>query len=180
MGAVLEEYAVRYADRVSGWWVDGCYGLNVFNYNDDLLYHYYAAAKKGNPQAMIAFNDGVFHPIANRSLCSNGSATINHCYSSWQDFTCGESDDFSDVPASRFVANSMQWHTLGYLGSNWARPGITRYSSSAMRKYSKMVAKGGGVLTVDVQLLRNGSLNSEQVSLLREAWAGLSSEETIV
>ena len=24
-GSVLKEYAVRYGDKVKGWWVDGCY-----------------------------------------------------------------------------------------------------------------------------------------------------------
>ena len=40
-------------------------------------------------------------------------------------------------------------------------------------EYSRKVAAGGGVLTVDLQLFRNGSMNADQVALLREAWRGL-------
>ena len=51
--------------------------------------------------------------------------------------------------------------------------GTSRYNASALRAYSQEVAAGGGVLTVDLQLLRNGSMNAEQVRLIGEAWKGL-------
>ena len=38
-GAVLQEYAVRYGDKVAGWWVDGCY--TYFNYSDAKLQPYH-------------------------------------------------------------------------------------------------------------------------------------------
>ena len=40
-------------------------------------------------------------------------------------------------------------------------------------RFSREIAAGGGVLTVDLQLFRNGSMNAAQVELLREAWQGL-------
>jgi len=44
--AVLEEYAVRYGNRVKGWWIDGCY--DFFDYDQEKLTPYYDAVKKGN------------------------------------------------------------------------------------------------------------------------------------
>jgi hypothetical protein len=44
--------------------------------------------------------------------------------SAWEDMTCGESNDFSDVPESRWVTASpaageanttVQWHSLGFV-----------------------------------------------------------------
>jgi hypothetical protein len=166
--SVLEEYAVRYGDKVKGWWVDGCY--EYFNYTETKLHPYYLAVKKGNPAAMIALNRGVSHPIG------NNNASTTH-YSRWEDFTCGESDDFSDVPSSRSVqvdgGGTAQWHSLGYIGDGWAASGTSRYNADELRNYSQLVAAGGGVLTVDLQLLRNGSMNADQVALIAKAWKGL-------
>jgi hypothetical protein len=169
--SVLEEYAVRYGSKVEGWWVDGCY--KYFNYTDEKLWPYHVAIKKGNPDAMAAFNTGVTHPISAHKRCTGPlTSPVGGCYSRWEDITNGESDDFSDVPTSRSV-DGIQWHTLGYLGNSWAAPGVSRYNASAMRAYSATVARGGGVLSVDLQLLRNGSMNAAQVALLAEAWRGL-------
>lgn len=41
-GAVLQEYAERYGDKVAGWWVDGCY--TYFNYTDAKLQPYHDGA----------------------------------------------------------------------------------------------------------------------------------------
>ena len=51
---VLEEYTVRYGDKVSGWWVDGCYQTyyGSGDASDNKLHPYYLAFKKGNPQAI--------------------------------------------------------------------------------------------------------------------------------
>ena len=169
---VLEEYTVRYGDKVSGWWVDGCYQpyYGSGDASDNKLHPYYLAVKKGNPQAMVSFNRGVRHPISRARTD----------YSKWNDFTNGETDDFSDVPNSRSVETDdggiAQWHSLGFIGSFWASPGTTRYNASALRSYSKAVAAGGGVLTVDLQLLRNGSMNAAQVELIREAWRDIETD----
>ena len=40
-----------------------------------------------------------------------------------------------------------------------------------MLRYTQAVNGRGGVLTVDLQLLRNGSMNAQQVAILGEAWA---------
>jgi len=170
--SVLEEYATRYGDKVKGWWIDGCY--EYFNYTEAKLHPYYLAVKKGNPNAMLALNRGVSHPIGNQNT------TSTH-YSCWEDFTCGESDDFTDVPTSRSVrvggGQTAQWHSLGYIGDGWAATGTSRYNASALRNYSQAVAAGGGVLTVDLQLLRNGSMNADQVALIGTAWKGLKTDD---
>jgi len=151
--AVLEEYAGRYAGRVAGWWVDGCY--TYFNYTEAKLFPFFAAIRTGNPRGLVALNHGVVHPISR--------------YSVWEDYTCGESNDFSELPPGRFV-NGSQWHTLGFLGTAWAAPGA-RYNGSALGAYVAAVAARQGVVTVDVQLLRDGSINAQQVAVLAQAFA---------
>jgi hypothetical protein len=149
---VLGEYAKRYGSAVKGWWIDGCY--TYFNYTDAKLEPYFTAARAGNPEALIALNHGVVHPIAR--------------YSAWEDYTCGESNDFSEVPATRFV-NGSQWHTLSFLGAQWAQAGV-RYNASALGSYVRTVNAVGGVVTVDAQLFRNGSINAQQVGVMGQSF----------
>ena len=109
--AVLEEYAVRYGERVKGWWIDGCY-RGFFKYTDELLEPYYRACKKGNPDTLVAMNDGVF-PDYRKNYAN-------------EDFVCGEFKSPTVIPPSRFI-DGAQAHMLTPLGETWARPG-SRYS----------------------------------------------------
>jgi len=164
-----------YGDKVSGWWIDGCYDYT--NYTEAKLRPYHDAIRAGNPAAVIGMNNGVKHPI--------GGASDR--VSQWADITCGESDDFTEVPRGRFVHQGgavAQWHELGFLGSTWAGPGAcqcsggmrpscdgcTPLNSTYMRAYTRAVAAMQGALTVDLQLLRNGSMNAAQVAVLAAAW----------
>eukprot|EP00039_Didymoeca_costata_P021073 m.343319 g.343319 ORF g.343319 m.343319 type:complete len:366 (+) comp22687_c0_seq1:102-1199(+) len=181
---VLQEYSVRYGDRVSGWWIDGCYHA-VYNYTEPTLKPYKDAVRAGNPNAVLCLNNGVHHP--------NGQYPDRVSVS--QDYTCGESDDFTEVPKSRFVSGpqtdpslpnvTAQWHTLGFLGSQWASPGTcqckgmqsscnssscTALDQTTLTQYSKDVVGHEGVLTVDLQLFRNGSMNADQVNFLKQVW----------
>eukprot|EP00035_Acanthoeca_spectabilis_P000819 m.75793 g.75793 ORF g.75793 m.75793 type:complete len:409 (-) comp10449_c0_seq1:161-1387(-) len=185
---VLKEYALRYGDKVSGWWIDGCYASRL-KYNDTLLEYYHNAIRAGNPSAVIGYNNGVKHPIASPRPWASGGEV-----SAWEDMTCGENNGFDDVPTSRWVTGqavaggpnvTVQWHSLGFLGSQWAANGTcicqgmapsctshgcTHLSPTDIKLYTQEINSVGGVLTLDLQLWRNGSLNAEQVSALSEAW----------
>ena len=54
---VMEEIAVHYGSLVKGWWIDGAF--DYIGYTDELLKYYKDAALKGNPEAVITFNNGV-------------------------------------------------------------------------------------------------------------------------
>ena len=151
---VLREYAVRYGAAVGGWWLDGCYPT-AFNYTPAKLRPYFDAVRAGNAGGLLAQNVGVRHPISR--------------YSPWEDFTCGESNDLVEVPAARFV-NGSQWHTLSFLGEAWAAGGV-RYNATYLADYVRAVNAVGGVVTVDAQLFRNGSINAAQVAVIGAAFA---------
>eukprot|EP01050_Picozoa_sp_SAG11_P001599 SAG11_NODE_71_length_18338_cov_14.752974_3_plen_2964_part_00 len=166
--AVLREYAVRYGTRVAGWWVDGCHAWR--GYNETNLRGYHDAIRAGNPKALIALNNEPQKPInqPQRSWANGGEVTT------FEDMAAGESNDFLDVPTSRWVTsaevpNVVQWHALTFLGQTWGAPGL-RVTPKVLRVYTMKVRSVGGVLSVDVQCFRNGSLNADQVSGLAAAW----------
>ena len=155
--AVLEEFAVRYGDRVKGWWIDGCYS-DYFCYTDDLLELYRLAILKGNPSAIIAMNSGV-----------NNYYTR---YSKWADFTAGEFNDFYCIPSERFIEGA-QAHALIPLGAwggdhspSWGGSG-TKRSADYMADYVKFVNENGGVVTIDVAVANDGSWLPEQIEVLK-------------
>mgnify|MGYP001853300095 FL=1 len=154
--AVLEDYSRRWGDKVKGWWIDGCY--RYFKYNEELLKLYQTAVRNGNPDAIIAYNDGV-------------KPTLTKDYA-LSDFTCGEFNDFVFVPASRYV-DGAQAHILAPLGrsldgsewGSWCKPGAKR-DGAYMHDYVQKVNAVGGVVTIDIIIYHDGSLDEQQLEVL--------------
>ncbi len=156
--AVLEEYAVRYGDRVKGWWIDGCY--DFFGYNQELLTPYYNAVKKGNPSALVSMNNGVKDDL--------------YRWYEKEDFTSGEFNDFTCIPGNTDVSPSVP-HILAPLGisSNgspwgaWAKPGCKR-DGKYMKEYIRQVNEADGVVSVDIQIRYDSTYDPAQLACLAE------------
>lgn len=158
--AVLEEYAVRYGDRVKGWWIDGMY--DYFGYNEEYINYYKRAVRKGNPNAIVAFNNGV--KGANEQNWGNG------------DFITGESIDFAHIPVGRFRMGAQN-HKLITLGFNpnsenpdnmcgW-RSKRTICSKEFLRAYVSKANKNGAVITLDIWIDADGSFDPQQMEALK-------------
>lgn len=155
--SVLEEYAVRYGDKVKGWWIDGCY-RDYLHYNDELMVPYYNAVKKGNPNAVVALNDGV-------------KAYYEKNFNN-EDFVCGEFNDFFVIPRNRFIdgAQAFMLAPLGVSNNGsewgaWGNPGIKR-DSRYLRDFISCCNAVGAVVTVDIALNRDGSFDPAQAMTL--------------
>ena len=145
---VIEEWSMRYGDAVSGWWFDGGYaGCGI---NDEICAIYAAAVKKGNPQAIVAFNPGVALKRAYRA----------------DDYTAGElNEPLKAVCADRFLDNA-QWHVLTYIGSTWGRKD-TRYTDQQWIDWVQAVTAKGGAVTFDVGIHPNGLVIDAQMKQLQ-------------
>ena len=163
--AVLGEYAERYGDLVKGWWVDGCY--ESLGYNNELLSIYYNAIKKGNPDALAAFNSGTasfVHP--------DGDDTPIKWYEN-EGFTCGEDNDFTYVFKNRFT-DGAQNHLLIPLGdyrdgnicAGWCNTGVRR-SKEYVADYIRKNNAAGAVITVDIFVDHRGNFDPAQVEALK-------------
>lgn len=147
--SVAREYSERYGTKIAGWWVDGCYPF--IGYTDGTLGLLAAALKAGNPKAIVALNRGVDPVVMS--------------YTPHEDYTTGEQNRFFDMPASRFI-DGEQWHILSYLGTGWGQPG-SQYTKRELAEYVFDVNQRGGVVSIDVLLFRDGSLDRSQVEMLR-------------
>ncbi len=159
--AVLEEYAVRYGEKVKGWWIDGCY--DHFGYDQTLLTPYYEAVRKGNPSALVTMNNGVIK-------------TGMHLYR-WfekEDFTSGEFNDFTVIPGTVNVSPSIP-HILAPLGiapdgnpyGSWDKSGCKR-DGVYMRNYVRQVNAAGGVVSIDIQIRYDSTWDPAQKACLAE------------
>ncbi|MCX7048590.1 MAG: alpha-L-fucosidase [Candidatus Sumerlaeota bacterium] len=128
---VIQEWADRYGDKVSGWWFDG--GYQGVRFNEEIARIYSAAVKHGNPHAIATYNPGV---------------RMIH-YMQAEDYTAGElNDPFNVIPASRWLEGS-QWHALTFLGGGWGRRD-TRHPTEKWVKWVREVVAHEGVVTLDM------------------------------
>jgi len=129
--AVIQEWSDRYGDRISGWWFDG--GYDWVHLNEAIAQKYAAAAKHGNPQAIVTFNPGV--------------KLVRHTQA--EDYTAGElNEPFAIIPTSSSV-NGSQWHALTFLGTMWAQRD-TRYPAERWAEWAHAVTAKGGAITFDM------------------------------
>lgn len=154
--SVLEEYSVRYGNKVKGWWIDGCY--DFFGYDQDKLALYAKAIKNGNPNAIAAFNNGV-------------KDTLEKWYVQ-EEYVCGEFNDFVYLPKERFIQGA-QAHILAPLGklrtgeiySAWGQKG-TRHDHTYMKNYVTAANQRGCPVTIDIYIGENGAFDSVQTAVL--------------
>ena len=57
---VIREWAIRFGKNLDGWWFDGCYTWEAFPNKYMKWEEWYNAARAGNPDAALAFNDGSY------------------------------------------------------------------------------------------------------------------------
>jgi hypothetical protein len=157
---VAAEYGMRYKDKVAGYWADGCYTHS--GYNEEKWSILAAGLRAGNPQRIIAMNSP--------SMRLANSCTLN------DDFTTGEVNTFGETSAHRW-RDGVQWHVLSFLGRDWGSPGV-RYGPDWMADYIRRANAGGGVITIDAMLYRDGSLNAEQLDCLTKVAAKLRGGKT--
>lgn len=159
--SVLEEYAVRYKDIVNGWWIDGCYADKIegFGYTENMLDCYYKAVKKGNPDAAVAFNNGVKDRLIK--------------YYKSEDFTAGEFNNFNVFPEDKFTDGALS-HVLISLGKapnpekpwdGWAKPGLCT-TKQKLEEYIRKVTEMGACVTIDIPLFSDSSFDKEQMDAL--------------
>ena len=167
--SVLEEYAVRYGDKVKGWWIDGCYKI-AHKYTDELLEIFYKACKKGNPNALVAMNGG---DVQEGDFCLG---YIN------DDFLCGEQGYIEKVPKKRFYG-SAQAHTLIPIGvtpqdgsmsdliQETCCPGwgcfVLIKPKEFILDFVKRCNEVGAVVSIDIGVYRDGKYDPIQVEALK-------------
>ncbi|MEA2736290.1 MAG: hypothetical protein QOE14_2741 [Humisphaera sp.] len=156
---IIKEWSDRWGTNVSGWWFDGCYWPNHMYRGDAPNFESFAAAaRSGNPDAIVAFNPGVFFPIFSMSA--------------EEDYTAGEINDVERtlIKTNRLHDGQMdgsQLHMLSYLGKTWGRGDGPRLSNERATAITQDFINHRGVVTWDTPVQRNGTIAEPFMQQLR-------------
>jgi hypothetical protein len=119
--SVIQEWADRYGDRVSGWWFDG--GYDWVKFNDSI------AQNTPRRQARQPARDCDVQPGREPGPPHAGRGLHG-----------GElNDPFEMIPASSSVDGS-QWHALTFLGKTWAQRD-TRFPAERWAEWARTVTE---------------------------------------
>ena len=145
---VIRAWSLRWGTKVVGWWFDGCFFPNTMYRSEKPpnFSSFAAAARAGNPNAILAFNPSVVYRIL--------SITPE------EDFTAGEIDKPELVTIRRAVdgkVDGTQIHMLSFLGQAWGR-GNPRFTAEQVVEYTKKLVDAGGSVTWDVPVGLNGTI----------------------
>lgn len=152
--SIIREWSLRWGNRVSGWWIDGCYFANeMYQHPDAPNFKSFAEAMKaGNPDSVVAFNPGVFTPVL----------TITE----FEDYTAGEiAEAFPVCPGPKL--EDAQYHILSYLGNTWGG-GEPRFTDEFVLGYTKDLISKGGVMTWDVPFTSNGNIPEAFIKQIKQ------------
>lgn len=150
---VIREWSLRWGDKVAGWWFDGVHNPEDYRGDAPNFHTLAAAARAGNPNAMLAFNGGVTYP----------SMTL----SDEEDFSAGEVNDPWKAIQSHVAYTKQTPQILTYSGMGWGI-GPMRFSPGEMGAITHSFNRLGGPVTWDVPIERDGTLSPSIVSHLME------------
>lgn len=168
----IREYAERFGKLLDGWWYDGCYPHLNIRFDWPL---WQSASLAGNPNAVLAFNDG--------SFCIGNTRPLT----SLQDYSSGEVDVLIDgkirlgrkanpplyLPRSRFIEDTTcQWHALVPIDCRWTheKPGIMeppKYSDEELLSFLRHCRSVQGAVTLNVGIYQEGHIGSETLAQLK-------------
>jgi hypothetical protein len=173
--AFFQEWAERLGTLLDGWWFDGVYDWLAFHHSRYDWPAWFAAARAGNPNAILALNDG--------SLCLGLTQPVTPL----QDFLSGEVEALMDgrirlgrdenaplfLPEARFVSNTdCQWHALVPIDCFWCHdhPGPMeppRYRDAELFSFVRSCHAVGGAVTLNVGISQEGRLGAETLAQLQ-------------
>jgi hypothetical protein len=189
----LAEYSLRFGPLLDGWWIDGAFTQPIFHNSHIIGDLWLDAARAGNPNAAVAFNDG--------SLCCGHSVPVV----AGQDYLAGEADLLikgkirygrqKDSPLlepathSPIPPHTCSWHCLVPIDCMWAHgwtfadwqnspyeiapiaPGEMErplYPLSDLETLVRDFKEVGGGVTFNVGIFQEGGLGIRTVDQLRE------------
>jgi hypothetical protein len=192
--SAVRVWAERMGDLLDGWWFDGCYTWPKFHNRHMVWEMWYQAARAGNSQAAVTFNDG--------SFCVGNTHPVRPEH----DYLSGETEMLVEgrvrlgresgtapghLPTGRYAQDSTcQWHCLLPVDCFWMHgaeapgwvPGhpyqsIPRgvksapmespiYSDGELGGFLHACLRVGGAVTFNVGIYQEGHLGRESVRQL--------------
>ena len=153
---IVGEWSERWGTRIRGWWFDGVYCADLMYRNADEpnFASFARAARRGNPESILAWNPGVLYP------------QWPVCMDAEEDYLAGEVNEPARIDSPGRWFGHEQFHVLSYMGKWWGA-GPIRFTREQVLSYTRAVTDYGGVFSWDVPFQANGMLTEEVMTILR-------------
>ena len=153
--SVVAHWSQRWAGLVSAWWFDGCYFAREMYAHPDApnFASFAAAARDGNPHALVAMNAGVAVPV--KPIAESD-----------EDYTAGElsgalplqvQGKWPQSPDGGSV-DGRQLHHFTYLGPWWGAGTEPRMPDDLAAGFTELTLRAGGAMTWDVPVGMYGDI----------------------
>jgi alpha-L-fucosidase len=172
--AIIRDWSKSWGTNIAGWWFDGCYWPNAMyrSATPPNFASFAAAARAGNPNAVVAFNPGV----VDRAL----SVTP------YEDYTGGEINELDRAMIRRTgpegYVDGAKVHFLSFLGATWGM-GAPRFSTEQAVAYSRKITSQGGLMTWDTPVQKSGLISRpflDQLTAIGQAVAGQTNQSNSI
>lgn len=164
----IADYSRKLGPLCAGWWFDGCYEWDVFH---NSLYDWPAwigAARAGNSDAIVAYNDGSFcigklRPLTPLQDYLSGEV---HMLVDGR-IKLGHSDDSPlYLPDSRFV-EGVQWHALVPVDSTFEGGAPYHYSDEELFGFVDACKAVGGAVTLNLPIEQSGHVPDASIAQMQ-------------
>lgn len=191
----IKEWAIRFGKNLDGWWFDGCYPNRESFKNEYMQWEkWYDASRAGNPDAVIAFNDGSFlvgitQPIRPEHDYLSGEALV---LIDGKIRLTSKPEGPLFMPTQAYVENTRCLnHALLPIDGYWAhgtvpypawanvpfkfelskKPGLMAppvYADAELIKFVKDFTKVGAAVTLNANIYQEGHLGEKSLKQLRK------------
>jgi alpha-L-fucosidase len=164
----VRAYAEKLGGLLDGWWFDGCYTWEPFH---NSLYdwpNWFAAARAGNPNAIVCFNDGAFcinrvkpvtpledYHAGEVHQLVNGKIKLGH-----------EPDSPLYLPDSQFI-DGVQWHALVPVDSTFEGGAPYHYSDEELLGFIKACKSVKGAVTLNLPIGLDGRIPEDSIAQMQ-------------
>jgi len=170
----VRAYAKKFSHLLDGWWFDGCYEYAA-NLGIKFDWHsWIETAKAGNPDAIVAFNDGAF--------CIGNTEAVTPL----ADYLAGEVHYLENgkiklrnitidipgmkeglyMPSEQYV-KGVQWHALLPFDSTFIGGQPLSYDDKTLFEFVRDCRKVGGAVTINIPVSDDGRMLDKSVAQLQ-------------
>lgn len=172
VSAAMKKVSDYYGNKISGWWIDGCY--DSIGFTNDVAVKYSSSLKSGNSQAVVAFNNGTKYDDCRFESEDYSAGEICHPN------TISTNNIYNYSANGRWTENGFQKHYLTFLGTNWGTAG-TYYNTEKLVKHCyENVLNRGAAMTFDVYCSANGTIDAAQLTQLEALKAVCASSNSML
>ncbi|HOX37973.1 MAG TPA: hypothetical protein PL033_08295 [Candidatus Brocadiia bacterium] len=164
----IRAYADKFGRDLDGWWFDGCYEWDCFH---NSLYdwpNWFAAARSGNPGAIVAFNDGAFciNKVKPVTLLEDYHAGEVHCLTHGKIKLGHDKESPLYLPESQFI-EGVQWHALVPVDSTFEGGKPYHYSDDELFGFVRRCNAVSGAVTLNLPIGQDGQIPEKSIEQMR-------------